>query len=510
MVATQTRLMAEHHDARTAEATEAAIALEKRTAQKEKVEADIVGLILEKTALMESMAELRREQAELSAQTKRLSREVGKLETALSIRQQEMRDMNSRAETLERRILEGMMMNVRSAKASTRAGGPRVEKKRMSPQERDASMSLKRVPSTASTVTTKTSVKDGATSIGGAVGAVLKKSRTPLTTTANGGGSTRVSAVDRRILSTSVMGNRGSLRGSINERAMVLAPAPKFDGFVSLKRSQSVKSASGLSGRKGSWGGVVSLGHVDDKENQHQAENGDENRTSDLDEPIDDDVSDAGTERRTSTLSMSSGVTGTSYMYTDSLAYGTGSDLSTRSGRTVSYTSSIGGTVNGQTESIAEEDEVNEEGGAGGQGIVLAQPETALEAGQGNSMAMTVMEDDFETPVNEEAFDDAVEHDNAPDQVLEPEVLHQHGQPEGVATPLETATFDFAVPPLITDQGTKYDGVNSQVHGSDSGLGTEPPTALEGPGGLPTGMGQEGKGEALEYFVMSEEEMKGR
>ena len=483
MTATQSRLMAEHHDARNAEATEAAIALEKRTAQKEKVEADIVGLNQEKNALIESMAELRREQAELSLQTKRLTRDVGKLETALSIRQEEMRDMNVRAETLERRIFEGLMNHARTVKAATSKPMPR---KRMTAQERDASMSLKRVPSTASasTITTKSSLKEPS-SIGGAVGAVLKK-RAPLTSAINGTVSSRASGVDRRILSTSVMSHRSSVKGG-NDRALVLAPVPRNDGFISLKRSHSVKSNPSGYGdnRKQSWGGVVPISI--DKENLGQADDqhdevGNHGNHS---EAEDDDVSDAGTERRTSILS-SSGMTGTSYMYTDSLTYGTGSDLSTRSGRTTSYASSIGGTINGQNESIAEEDETEPQIQEDNHAMVLADvPPTSLEAGQDNSMSMT-MSDWPETPAPvDETVVDAPEPEQHQPEDHEPQ------------TPWETDSFDFAPPPLITNNGLKYDG--SHLHGSDSGLGTEPPTAQDPP-----------QGEAFEYFQMTEQDMRQR
>ena len=480
MTASQSRLMAEHHDARVAEATEAAIALEKRTAQKEKVEADIVGLSQEKSAVIESMAELRREQAELSSQTKRLTRDVAKLETALSIRQEEMRDMNVRAETLERRIFEGLMNHARTVKA---ASSKPVQRKRMTAQERDASMSLKRVPSTASasTITTKSSLKEPS-SVNSAVGAALRK-RAPLTSAVNGTVSSRASGVDRRILSTSVMSQRGSLKGG-NDRALVLAPMPRNDGFISLKRSHSVKSnPSGYGGnRQQSWGGAVPISI--DKENvDHQDDTA---RSDDHHSDVgDDDVSDAGTERRTSILSSSS-MTGTSYMYTDSLTYGTGSDLSTRSGRTASYASSIGGTINGQTESIAEEDEEEPQPQQDNHAMVLADlPPSILEAGQDNSMAMTLNDwPETPAPVDETKVD------------IPPPMQHlaESHEPE---TPLETDTFDFAPPPLITNQGMKYNG--SQLHGSDSGLGTEPPTAQDPP-----------QGEAFEYFQMTEEDIRHR
>ena len=320
MIATQSRLMAEDHQSRAEEAREAAIALEKRTAQKEHVEADIVALTEQKNALIDSMAALKAEHEELFAQTRRLTRDVAKLETALTIRQEEMRDMNNRAELLERRVLEGVMNHARTAKLTTTA----PKKKKLSPAERDASMSLKRAPSSASTA--RGSVR-APSHLGNAVGMALKK-RAPLGMAQNVNAAGRQS-VDRRILSTSHVQQQGPTR------AMVLAPANN-SGLVSLKRSQSVKSnpSTYLSGRKPSWTGVES--HIADKENN-----------SALDDEIFDDSSDTGTERRTSL--------GTSYMYTDST-------LSRNSGRSTSYASSMGGTLNGRgRNSILEEPEEDEE-----------------------------------------------------------------------------------------------------------------------------------------------------
>lgn len=427
MVTTQARLMAEHHESKAVEATEAAIALEKRTAQKEKVEADIVSLNSEKNALMESMAQMRREQDGLINQTKKLTRDVAKLETALNIRQDEMRDMNARAEILERRILEGLVNHARSSRT------PRpTARSKASPAERDASMSLKRVPSTASTVTRRTSLKGGNSAIGSAVSVALKK-RSPLATNVKATTTPRSSTVDRRILSTShVTGNRGR---NAADMALVLAPVPKSTGLVSLKRSQSVKSnpSSYLNGRKASWNGNPS--DLIDKENY----------TGEHDDSMDDGESDVSTERRTSY--------GTSVMYSDSMTYGTGSSISRRS---TSYASSIIGTVNGQTDMIAEEDE-EQAGEDPNTAVVLhSGPEpNQVNAGQDNSMGMTTMDDGLET-----------------------------------AQMVVDGLSDLQPPPLITEQGLKY-------HGSDSGLGTEPLTA-----GV-----DDGRGEALEYFEMTAQDM---
>ena len=435
MVTTQARLMGEHHESKAAEATEAAIALEKRTAQKEKVEADIIALNIEKNALAESMTTMRREQEELAAQTKKLTRDVGKLETALQIRQEEMRDMNNRAEVLERRILEGLVNQARAVKTSSRP----ITKPKISPAERDASMSLKRVPSTTSTATARTSIRGATSAIGNAVGTALKK-RTPLMSNIKTSSTPRTSAVDRRILSTShVTGNRGR---NTPDMALMLAPIPKPTGLVSLKRSQSVKSnpSSYLNGRKASWNGVPT--ELTDKENFH---------TDHLDEGSDDDHSDADTERRTSN--------GTSYMYTDSMVYGTGSSVSrdSRLSTGTSCDSSVIGTVNGQTESIAEEDEESEADEETETAMVLHDLEgDQVNAGQDNSMALTTL-DGLETP-----------H-------IETDVLS-----------------DLQPPPAITDEGVKY-------HGSDSGLGTEPLTA---------GTDSHHVGEALEYFQMTAQDMQ--
>jgi hypothetical protein len=206
---------------------------------------------------------------------------------------------------------------------------------------------------------------------------------------------------------------------------------------------------------------------VDDKENLGEVNEARSGHHSDDDG---DDASDAGTERRTSILSSSS-MTGTSYMYTDS-------ELSTNSGRTVSYASSIGGTINGQTESIAEEDEDEADPDEQGHEQALVLVDTNLDVGQNNSMAPTVLDDFSEPPAIEEGRPQIPADDQ-----------HQ-------VDAIDTDTFDFAPPPLITDMGMKYDQ-SSQVHGSDSGLGTEPMTAQDHP-----------TGEALEYFQMTAAEMR--
>jgi hypothetical protein len=440
MVATQTRLMTEHHDSKVIEAAEAGVALEKRVAQKEKVEGEVIALNQEKATLAKAVEALKREKEELACESKKLTREVAKLETALNLRQEEMRDMDARAERLERRILEGVMDHARSRNISKPSARPKV-----TIAERDASMSLKRVPSAASTITTKTSIKDGASTIGSAVGMALKK-RSPLGSCANSAVSTRSSAVDRRILSTShVTGNRGR---EVPDRAMMLAPTNT--GLMSLKRSHSVKSNPGnyRGGRKTSWSGRVgdlSPGVVD-KENRvlSEEEDGEDSNSG-------DETSEADTERRTSFSATATSLSGTSGVYTDSLSYGTGSSVGSIGARSVSYASSTCGAIGGKTESITEEDEHEVEGenpgtqanhtpsdgyqngqdDEAGKIMALLEPaSSALEAGESNSMALTILQ----------AMGDI---------------------------------SDLQPPRSITGDVTKY----SQA--SDSGLGTEPLSADE-------------------------------
>jgi hypothetical protein len=239
----------------------------------------------------------------------------------------------------------------------------------------------------------------------------------------------------------------------VPDRALMLAPTNT--GLVNLKRSHSVKTnpSSYYSSRKTSWNGAASdlSSSVADKENQLLSEEEEEEHGS-----IGDETSDAGTERRTSfsgtrTSLSGTSLSGTSGIYTDSLSYGTGSSLSSNGARSVSYASSVGGAVGGKTESIAEEDEdemheehsrttdddnaaddyQNNQGDESAKIMALLKPAPAVvETGENNSMALTTLG-------NADNFSD-----------LQP-------------------------PRPITGEVVKYN------QASDSGLGTEPPSADE-------------------------------
>ncbi|TVY80354.1 hypothetical protein LSUE1_G005735 [Lachnellula suecica] len=148
-VSAQTQRISDDHEDKEKAVEAATIALEKRLAQKDQVEASVVGLREEEDRLKESVSILKAEQDDLAHQKMRLSADVSSLETALRIRREELHAMEARAEGLERRILEGVIDHSRALLISKANKG------------RDA-MSRKRVPSHATSVTG--SVSSAATS----------------------------------------------------------------------------------------------------------------------------------------------------------------------------------------------------------------------------------------------------------------------------------------------------------------------------------------------------------
>ncbi|RAL09912.1 uncharacterized protein BO97DRAFT_150061 [Aspergillus homomorphus CBS 101889] len=293
MFAAQSAMIAEDNERRRKEAEEAAVALERRNAQREQVEAEIETLREEKDSLLNIIHSLKSEKDDLLRQTASLKKEVAGLEMALDLRHEEMQLMEDRADSLEKRILEGVLDHARSVLLS-RPNSLNMKKGRGS---------RARGPSTASTATNTRDVRNF---LGSSVGMALKK-RAPAGSRA-GSGAPPTNSKERRILSLSnVTGNRGTGDRHVSASS----------GFTGLKRSHSVKS--NFSQRKASWGGKSSVAN---KENEVFPEE-DENQSG--------EESDAGTERRTS-------YTGT---YADSLVYGPGSVVSAAD-RRVSAASSVG------------------------------------------------------------------------------------------------------------------------------------------------------------------------
>ncbi|GAB1201386.1 hypothetical protein APSETT444_010778 [Aspergillus pseudonomiae] len=277
MFAAQSAIVAEDNERKRREAEEAAVALERRNAQKEQVESEIVDLKDEKESLLKMIQTLKAEKEDLVKQTTKLGKELSSLEMALELRHEEMQVMEDRADSLEKRILEGVLDHARSVLLSRPNNGLNMKKSRGS---------RARGPSAASNSST---AREARNILSSSVGMALRKrSQAP---SQAGAATPTKDGKERRILSLSNMtGNRGP-----TDRQSSVS-----SGFASLKRSHSVKS--NISDRKSSWGGRSS---VLNKENEGLPEE-DENRS--------DIESDAGTERKTS--------------YADSMMYGAGSTVS--------------------------------------------------------------------------------------------------------------------------------------------------------------------------------------
>lgn len=262
-VSAQTQRIANDHEDKEKAAEAAAIALEKRIAQKDQVEATVVGLREEEEQLRESVSILKAEQEDLAHQKMRLSADVSSLETALRIRREELHAMEARAEGLERRILEGVIDHSRALLISKANKG------------RDA-MSRKRVPSHATSTTG--SISSAATS--------------------------RASYSTQSAVSMAMGGNRAMASVPINNpagaangrRILSLNQITHNVPTGGMKRSHSVKAVGGSGPlRKTSWGGSLSQKYGDlNKENLALKESEEENDHSD------DGGSDGETMRRSS------------------------------------------------------------------------------------------------------------------------------------------------------------------------------------------------------------------
>ena len=342
----QQAAISEGHEIHAREAEEAAIVIEKRKAQKENVEADIIRLSEEKQILTTSVSELKKEEQDLALQKARLQADLSSLETALQIRREEMHLMEARAEGLERRILEGVLDHSRSLLINSK------------PQSSLKAMNLKRVASTASntsTSTMRTSIlgttvpTSAGSALSNGLGMALKR-RQPLSSK----GSTGSKNGDRRILSLSTIGtNKGH---PVVERSMVLANPSMIGsgtrkgsaafGSGGLKRSHSVKSNFPV--RKTSWGGTRQGGMYGD-------DVGEDKENSILDEEDEDAGSDGATERRTSFGTETDRKTSYSGTYTGTGSYGTGS-VDGEEDRRNSYEASTVGTV-GRTEASTDDED---------------------------------------------------------------------------------------------------------------------------------------------------------
>ena len=343
MFAVQSTLVAEETERKRREAEEAGIALERRVAQREQVEADLVGLHEEKDSVLKMLHALKTEKDELAKQTAKMSKQLSGLETALEIRHEEMQQMEERADGLEKRILEGVLDHARSVLLSRSGSLSTMNLKRN--QSTRTSRTGARSPSVVSTATASTAreSRDARSLLGNGVGMALKRrtanSLQPATTAVQPN-----IGKERRILSLShVTGNR--------EAGRQVGPN---NGITSLKRSHSVKSNFSL--RKTSWAGPNSIAN---KENEAFPEE---------EEPESEGESEAGTQRQSSYAGTDrqSSYAGTerkvSYAgtCTDSVVSGVTESVISEDRRT----SAVSGTTDDHTEvaesSIADDDDLEE------------------------------------------------------------------------------------------------------------------------------------------------------
>ncbi|WYZ37442.1 hypothetical protein EsH8_II_000948 [Colletotrichum jinshuiense] len=265
-LASQTKRITEEEEDREKTLHEVNLDLERKFTLKEQIESSLLDLKQEEERLKASVLGLRTEQESLVRQKTRLTADVSSLETALHIRREELHDMETRAEGLERRILEGVMDHSRVLLMSKATKG------------RDA-MSRKRVRDQKPSHENGTTEKTTSPAVNLALSA--KRNLKPPTQTGTA----------RRILSLSQITNNVPAGG--------------------VTRSQSVRTAGAKGHRKSSWAGGFAKGYGElDKENMSLKETEEENMPSPapLDNPIDvadslvsgDDPSDTETLRRSS------------------------------------------------------------------------------------------------------------------------------------------------------------------------------------------------------------------
>jgi len=365
-VAAQAKQITEDHENKEKEAEEVALLLERRIVQRDEIEADITVLNEDKETLKNAVEALKAEREALATQKSRLAADVSSLETALQIRREELHDMDRKAETIERRMLEGVMNQSRMLLlAKTAAAKASAPKKK--PQSRDL-----RDPSGASARTvTSTAAAAAAPALKKVNHALAMKAR-PAMQRNNGAAP---NTAERRIMSLSQMSHNrptGAHAFSTATPSLVSPSRPH-----SLKRSHSVKTQN----LRRNLSLSAAHSHYNKENETLSEEDEDDDEEEDFTHPASRDAdheefgSDAGTERRTSYAGDDDG------SYTDGFtpstddgrrnSYGTGaSDLSYDTGsymtgsevdrRTSLASSSANGVVGVRHFPIDEEEEEEE------------------------------------------------------------------------------------------------------------------------------------------------------
>ncbi|EED19491.1 conserved hypothetical protein [Talaromyces stipitatus ATCC 10500] len=410
LVATQSRLVIEDYERKKRESEEAAYALERRLAQKEKVESEILSLNDEKESLLKMIQAMKAEKEELIKQNTKLGKELHGLETALDIRQHEMELFEERAQGLEKRILAGVFDHARTMLLKESGRGK-------------SRMSLRRIPSYGSTTTktsrasTNSTAKDTRSLVSNGVEMVLKRRQPAKTPAYNGSTISSNGGKERRILSLShVTGNRGPTDRHVT------APVGT-GGLTNLKRSHSVRS--NLPSRKTSWG--TSRDFDANKENENLLEEEDEHFSA--------THSDAGTERTAETGH-----------YTQSVSHGSESTIS--ASRQPSYASTTNGLVAEHTGSIIEGED-DEEGD---------------EAQHNDQSYEQESEQESEHSDPEDPEDDDEKHDKQHEEDNEDEGDYQTTIGEQEEHPaVEEGLSELEAPPGIKIPGQTDSGLGSDI-----------------------------------------------
>ncbi|KAK4997557.1 hypothetical protein LTR66_003036 [Elasticomyces elasticus] len=314
-VAVQTRQIAEDHKTKEKEAEEVALILERRLAQKDQVESDITSLNSEKETLYTAIEAMKSEQEAIAVQKARLAADLSSLNTAISIRREELHAMDAKADALERRILEGIMNQSRTML---------VAKATKSQSTKPAGKELRRTPSNTSQLSTATITSSVRGILGSSQALALQSRPQPRR---NGA---LPNTAQRRIMSLSQIDHNVPSGGAAFSAT---SPSVVSSGSA-LNRSHSVKSPYI---RKVSWAGKrnLSMGGIN-KENEALSEESEDELDSAAhgDGDGEDLGSESGTERRASY----STATGTESRLTYSTrSYADGTTPSTDDGRRTSY-----------------------------------------------------------------------------------------------------------------------------------------------------------------------------
>ncbi|KAK8152517.1 hypothetical protein BKA80DRAFT_314244 [Phyllosticta citrichinensis] len=128
----QTRLITEGHENREKESEEIALLIERRLCQKEQIEQDIHYLNGEKDHIRHVVEGLRSDKEYLMAQKTRLKADIAALEMAGDLRKQEIKIFEARAEEMHRFMVEGIMDVSRAMLLNT---GKRVARRPRDPKD---------------------------------------------------------------------------------------------------------------------------------------------------------------------------------------------------------------------------------------------------------------------------------------------------------------------------------------------------------------------------------------